>query len=129
MGDTGAATERALLDSGAGLAATVLKAGHHGSASSTSPEFLAAVGPRLVLVSAGEGNTYGFPSPDVLARCRAAGAEILRTDLDGAVEVKTDGRTLRARRAAAEAIPAHSDSGLTRTTKSMIIVADQRSKR
>jgi competence protein ComEC len=129
MGDTGAATERALIDSGAGLAATVLKAGHHGSAGSTSPEFLAAVGPRLVLVSAGEGNTYGFPSSDVLSRCREAGAEVLRTDLDGAVEVRTDGRTLRARRAAAAGRREHPDSGLTRTTKSMIIVADQRSIR
>jgi competence protein ComEC len=95
-GDTGAVTERALLESDASLASTVLKAGHHGSAGSTSPEFLSAVGPRLVLVSAGEGNAYGFPSPEVLARCRAVGAEVLRTDLDGAIEVRTDGRTVRA---------------------------------
>ncbi len=117
------------MESGAALAATVLKAGHHGSAASTSPAFLAAVGPRLVLVSVGDGNTYGFPGRDVLDRCRGAGAEVLRTDLDGAIEIRTDGRTLRARRAAAEVPPAHSDSGLTRTTKSMIIVADQRSIR
>jgi competence protein ComEC len=102
MGDTGAVTERALLDSGARLESTVLKAGHHGSAASTSPEFLSAVGPRLVLVSAGEGNTYGFPSSEVLARCREAGTDVLRTDLDGAIEVRTDGRTLRARRGAGQ---------------------------
>jgi competence protein ComEC len=101
MGDTGIATERALLAAGAGLAATVLKAGHHGSAASTSPDLLAAVRPRLVLVSVGEGNTYGFPGPDVLARCREAGAGVLRTDRDGAVELRTDGGALRVRRAVA----------------------------
>jgi competence protein ComEC len=110
MADTGAATERELLGTAnAGrdsprsgtvpLHATVLKAGHHGSAASTSPELLAAVRPRLVLVSAGQGNTYGFPAPAVLARCREAEAEVLRTDLDGAVEVRTDGRRLRVRTA------------------------------
>jgi competence protein ComEC len=91
-GDTGATTERALLGSGADLRSDVLKAGHHGSAASTSPEFLAAVRPRFVLISVGEGNTYGFPGRDLLARCRKAGARVLRTDVDGAVEVRTDGR-------------------------------------
>ncbi len=127
MADTGAATERALAASGDALAAAVLKAGHHGSAASTSPELLAAVRPRLVLVSAGQGNAYGFPGRDVLTRFREAGAEVLRTDLDGAVEVRADGRTLRARRAAPRGRTKDPDSGLTRATKSLIIVADQRS--
>jgi competence protein ComEC len=103
MGDAGARTERALLASGDTLAATVLKAGHHGSAASTSSDFLDAVRPRLVLVSAGEGNTYGFPGREVLARARNAGAELLRTDLDGAVEVRTDGLAVQARTAAGPA--------------------------
>jgi len=77
----------------------VLKAGHHGSAASTSADFLAAVRPRLVLVSAGEGNTYGFPSPAVLARAGAAGAQVLRTDRDGAVEIRSDGLRLGVRTA------------------------------
>jgi competence protein ComEC len=85
MGDAGPETEKALLGSGLDLRSAVLKAGHHGSAGSTSADFLAAVKPRLVLVSAGEGNTYGFPSPALLARCAAAGAEVQRTDLDGAI--------------------------------------------
>ena len=123
MGDAGAATERALLDSGAELGAAVLKAGHHGSAGSTCPELLEAVRPRLVLASAGEGNTYGFPSPGFLERCREAGAEVLRTDLDGAVEVRADGRALRVRTAAGRG-RADPDIRLTPTTKSLIIVAD-----
>ena len=128
MGDTGAATERALLASGDALAATVLKAGHHGSAASTSRDFLDAVRPRLVLISVGEGNTYGFPGREVLARAAAAGAEVLRTDLDGAVECRTDGRTLRTR-AAAAGPPKNPDSGLTHATKTMIIGGNQRSVR
>lgn len=124
MADVGAPTERALLRSGAGLASTVLKAGHHGSAASTSAELLAAVRPRLVLVSVGDGNTYGFPGPEVLARSREAGAEVLRTDRDGAVEIRTDGRTLRCRRAASPGPEKDPDSGLTRATKSMIIAVD-----
>jgi competence protein ComEC len=97
MADAGPATEKALLGSGLDLRADVLKAGHHGSGASTSDALLAAARPRLVLVSAGEGNTYGFPSPVLLERCRRAGAEVLRTDRDGAVEIRTDGRHLAAR--------------------------------
>ncbi|HSA94477.1 MAG TPA: DNA internalization-related competence protein ComEC/Rec2 [Acidobacteriota bacterium] len=128
MGDTGAVTEQALLASGDELAATVLKAGHHGSAASTSRGFLEAVQPRLVLVSVGEGNTYGFPGREVLARAGGGGAEVLRTDLDGAVECRTDGRTLLAR-AAVTGPPENPDSRLTRATKTMIIGVDQRSVR
>jgi competence protein ComEC len=123
-GDAGAPTERELLGSGGGLAATVLKVGHHGSAASTSPGWLAAVRPRLALISVGDGNTFGFPSPDVLARCRSAGAQVLRTDLDGAVEILTDGRVLRCRRAALRGPQKDPDSRLTRATKSMIIAVD-----
>ncbi|MBP1659034.1 MAG: competence protein ComEC, partial [Candidatus Aminicenantes bacterium] len=124
--DAGPAAERALLGSGLDLRATVLKAGHHGSAGSTSADFLAAVRPRLVLVSAGEGNTYGFPSPALLARCLEAGAEMARTDLDGAVEIRTDGRALAVRTAAARPGPKNPDFRLTPATKSMIIGVDKR---
>ncbi len=107
MGDAGPETESALLESGLDLASDVLKAGHHGSGASTSAAFLAAVRPRLVLVSAGEGNTYGFPSPAFLARCARAGAAVLRTDLDGAVEVLADDRgRLKVRTSAGRTAPA-----------------------
>jgi len=96
-GDSGAATERLIAGQDVPLRCEVLKAGHHGSAGSTGPPFLEAVRPRFVLVSVGDGNSYGFPSPEVLARCRKAGAGVLRTDLDGAVEVRTDGRRVRVR--------------------------------
>jgi competence protein ComEC len=105
MGDAGPETESALLGSALDLHSAVLKAGHHGSAASTSAGLLAAVRPRLVLISAGEGNTYGFPSPELLVRCGNAGAAVLRTDLDGAIEIRADGRRLAVRTAAARRAP------------------------
>ena len=79
--------------------AAVLKIPHHGSRSSSSPAFLAAVRPRVAMVSAGAHNPFGHPSPEVLERYRRAGALVLRTDLDGDVDVATDGRRLWVRTA------------------------------
>jgi competence protein ComEC len=124
MGDAGPETERALLESGLELRCDVLKAGHHGSPASTSAAFLAAVRPKLVLVSVGEGNTYGFPGRALLDRCGRAGARVLRTDLDGAIEIRTDGGQLSVRTAAARMSGGNTDFRLTRTTKSMIIAVD-----
>jgi competence protein ComEC len=77
------------------LHADVLKVGHHGSKNSTMPQFLAAVDPQIAVISAGEDNPYGHPSPGLLQRLEQSGARILRTDRDGAVQVVTNGRNLR----------------------------------
>ena len=77
------------------LHADVLKVGHHGSKNSTMPEFLESVGPQIAIISAGEQNPYGHPSPELLERLRGSGARILRTDQEGAVQVVTDGHSLR----------------------------------
>ncbi len=69
----------------------VLKVGHHGSNSGTTPAFLAEVRPVVGLVSVGAGNEYGHPSPVTMAALSEAGVRVLRTDLDGTVEVRTDG--------------------------------------
>jgi len=76
------------------LGADVLKVGHHGSKNSTTDQFLAAVHPRVAVISAGEDNVYGHPSPELLERLQRAGVRILRTDHDGAVHVLTDGERL-----------------------------------
>jgi competence protein ComEC len=73
------------------LHADVLKVGHHGSKNSTTEEFLRAVRPRIAIISAGEDNPYGHPSPELLERLETARARVLRTDRDGAVHVVTDG--------------------------------------
>jgi competence protein ComEC len=77
------------------LHADVLKVGHHGSKNSTMPEFLESVGPQIAIISAGEQNPYGHPSAELLERLRESGARILRTDEAGAVQVVTDGHSLR----------------------------------
>jgi len=73
------------------LSADVLKVGHHGSSTSSSDAFLAAVHPELAVVSVGARNMYGHPSGDVLAALARAGAEVLRTDEAGTIVVRTDG--------------------------------------
>ena len=76
------------------LRSDVLKIGHHGSKNSTTPEFLAAVQPRLAVISAGENNPYGHPNPELLERLERARIRVLRTDHDGAVRILTDGSNI-----------------------------------
>jgi competence protein ComEC len=76
------------------LAADVLKLGHHGSRTSSTPGFLDAVGPRLGLVSVGAGNRYRHPSAEVVAAFTDRGVPLLRTDEDGTVVLRTDGRRI-----------------------------------
>ncbi len=75
----------------------VLKAAHHGSDTSSSPEFLERLGPKLVLVSYGNGNSYGHPSPKVLERLRERGSRILETGKCGAILLWTDGKRMECR--------------------------------
>jgi competence protein ComEC len=89
-GDLGGQGERALLASGAALGAEILKLGHHGSASSSSAEWLARVDPRIAIVSAPCMRRGGLPSPDALQRTRAQGAALWWTGRDGAVLVGLD---------------------------------------
>lgn len=67
------------------LAAAVLVAPHHGSASSSSPGFIEAVGARYVLISAGYRNRFGLPNQDIIARYRATGAIPLSTVRSGTI--------------------------------------------
>jgi competence protein ComEC len=76
------------------LRSDVLKIGYHGSKNSTTPEFLAAVQPRLAVISAGENNPYGHPNPELPERLERAGVRVLRTDRDGAVRILTDGSSI-----------------------------------
>jgi competence protein ComEC len=88
-GDASAAVEARLVrEHGAALRSALLKAGHHGSSTSTSELFLAAVQPAAVVISAGSGNRYGHPAPVVLARLHARGVQVLRTDRGGTVVVR-----------------------------------------
>lgn len=93
-GDMEQKAEADLLAAGANVKADVLKAGHHGSPTSSSEAFLEAVDASVAVVSVGEGNDYGHPSADVLARLEALGAKIYRTDELGEIIVTSDGKEL-----------------------------------
>lgn len=86
-GDVEAAAEKEIREGGRILTAEILKAPHHGSASSSTWEFLRAVSPRVLVVTVGKNNRYNFPHQQVLERYASLGATVYRTDRDGAVEI------------------------------------------
>jgi competence protein ComEC len=73
----------------------VLKVAHHGSRTSTSQSLLDAWRPQIALISAGRGNTFGHPAPEVLRRLETSAARIYRTDLHGQITLQTDGRDVQ----------------------------------
>jgi competence protein ComEC len=94
-GDAERGEEAWLVDrAGGDLRADVLKVAHHGSATSTTPDFLAAGRPRLAVISVGAANLYGHPDPATLRALAAAGAQVLRTDRLGSIVLRTNGRRL-----------------------------------
>jgi competence protein ComEC len=81
--------ESKLIKNGASLDSDILKAGHHGSKTSTSNEFVEKVSPDVAVISAGKGNSYGHP--EVLDILENYGIRILRTDLQGDIKIISDG--------------------------------------
>ncbi len=77
------------------LACTVLKVSHHGSLDSSHAEFLDIVQPDYAVLSLGENNDYGYPKQRTLERLESAGAEIYRTDEDGDITARSDGKSVR----------------------------------
>lgn len=104
-GDIGMDSEKAIIEHADDIKSQVLKSPHHGSRSSSSNAFLESVAPGIVVISVGEGNSYGFPNQDVLERYRALGAKVYRTDIQGAIEVSSDGRKISVRTAAFFSLP------------------------
>lgn len=86
--------ENYLLAMGSDLKSDVLKAGHHGSKTSTSESFLGWVNPDLAVISAGKGNKYGHPHQEVTERLARFEIPVLRTDEKGTIIVKSDGEKI-----------------------------------
>ena len=90
-GDAEAPVEQQMLNE-AGLQSTLLKVGHHGSTSSTTPAFLARVAPKWAVISCGLNNRYGHPKEEVLAALQSAHVRTYSTDIDGATCFHLNGR-------------------------------------
>ncbi len=93
-GDATTKTEKIILgeNSASTLHSTILKVGHHGSRTSTSDSFVKAVSPIYAVISDGKDNKYGHPHQDTLDTLSSFGAQIFRTDLLGAIIMKSDGK-------------------------------------
>ena len=94
-GDAEAPVEQAMLAE-PGLASTLLKVGHHGSITSTRPEFLARVAPQWAVISCGLHNRYGHPREEVLEALEQAHVRTYQTDTNGITCFRLDGKTVAA---------------------------------
>ena len=94
-GDMETKVERRLIMEGYDLDSDILKVGHHGSKTSTSEEFLSAVSPEVAVIQVGAKNRYGHPSPDILKRLEDYGIKYYRNDIDGDVELVSDGKNYK----------------------------------
>jgi len=90
-GDAESGDEKEILEHGFTLRADVLKVGHHGSATSSSSDFLNKVRPTYAVITVGEGNTYFHPHQETLDRFEAANVQVFRSDLHGDIVFITDG--------------------------------------
>jgi len=93
MGDAGIVAEDSLLSSGYDLKSDVLKVGHHGSSSASSPAFLSRVMPTSSIIEVGAGNDYGHPTQKTLSALQNTGTKVYRTDTNGNIVITTDGQT------------------------------------
>ncbi|HKF53719.1 MAG TPA: ComEC/Rec2 family competence protein [Candidatus Acidoferrales bacterium] len=93
-GDAEREVEEALVDDNEPLQSDFLKVPHHGSKTSSTAEFLEAVNPSVAVISVGQDNVYGQPNPATLQRYAARSIHPLQTNVNGAVTVSTDGRTV-----------------------------------
>jgi len=91
-GDMGKIGERRLLNIGTELSSHVLKVGHHGADNACSEEFLAAVGPQAAVITISAVNDYARPEPGTLNSLERAGVKVYRTDLNGHIILKTNGK-------------------------------------
>ena len=93
-GDAENQAEEDIIKNGAVLKADVLKAGHHGSSTSTSDAFLKKVSPSWVVIQCGKGNSYGHPHKETMEKLKKAGCQVLRTDEEGTITAFSDGKTI-----------------------------------
>ncbi|MBU3182449.1 ComEC/Rec2 family competence protein [Clostridium psychrophilum] len=94
-GDAAIEAEQELISNGYNLKAQVLKVGHHGSKTSTSPKFLNEVSPKIAVISCGAFNTYGHPHTETLDKFKKINCMIYRTDIDKNIVLISDGTSIK----------------------------------
>lgn len=93
-GDAEELAENEIIATGYDIRADILKAGHHGSDTSNSEEFIKAVNPQYVVISCKIGNTYGHPKKDIMKRFEETNIAVYRTDESGSIVMTTDGKNI-----------------------------------
>lgn len=95
-GDAEVEPEREMVENSKTLPITaeVLKVGHHGSSTSTSPEFLEKVNPKVAIIQLGEDNSYGHPHRETMEKLNQKGIEVYRTDQNGTIVATGDGQEI-----------------------------------
>lgn len=93
-GDAETKSEKDMINSKQTVKADVLKVGHHGAKNSTSSSFLKKVKPTYAVISVGKGNSYGHPTSTVLNRLKNSKVNVFRTDKQGSIVAKTDGKKI-----------------------------------
>lgn len=91
-GDAEQEAEASMLSAGLSIDSDILKVGHHGSRTASSPSFVKAISPNIALYLAGQGNSYGHPHPESIATLKDFGATIYGTDLHGSIVLSCDGK-------------------------------------
>ncbi|MGI5875458.1 MAG: ComEC/Rec2 family competence protein [Dethiobacteria bacterium] len=87
------AEQEILAQNSVSLASTILKLGHHGSITGTTPAFLTAVSPEIAVIMCGKDNKYSHPHEETLQKLTEAGVKLYRTDLHGTIVITTNGQT------------------------------------
>jgi competence protein ComEC len=122
-GDAETESENDMIASGANLKSTVLKVGHHGSASSTSEAFLSAVNPKYAVISVGP-NSYGHPTEEVLDRLSKHGVSVYRTDISGTIVASSDGTSVTFNADPSTSIPSTPTTSLASSSTAKIATID-----
>lgn len=94
MGDAEKLSEKEILAKGYSVDCDVLKVGHHGSNSASSPEFLDKASPKIAVISCGKNNDYGHPHKETLQSLKKMNVQVYRTDIDGSIVLYSDGQNI-----------------------------------
>lgn len=94
-GDAEISTENTVLSQNENLKCDILKIGHHGSSTSTSPDFITAVNPSIAIISVGKNNPYGHPTPEIISLLNSLNIKTIRTDINGSIIAISDGSNIK----------------------------------